>query len=185
MICFTRHPRSLRARSPTAMTETDRTDATDRADRRSDPVAVGRARWPVHGLMLAALAACSAAPRPVLAGDVPPEAGQSLPAQSCRPEAAWDMAGNRVAPPEPLRCLFPWYPRSMRTANEQGELRGRIAVDSAGVPQLATLQVQLVTNHALVDAVRSALAYVRYAPIRPGESRPVYIHLEYKFTLTR
>src|SRR5436190_4587205 len=72
---------------------------------------------------------------------VPKTAGVAVAPGGCRPERAFDSAGAPVTAPSPIRCIFPRYPDSMRSAYIGGEVLVRVTIDSAGVPQAKTLDV--------------------------------------------
>ena len=134
------------------------------------------------GLAFMASAACATSSRGSGGDTVPRSAGMLAATQACRVTGAWTVDGQRVAPPAVLRCVLPRYPESMRDARQEGEIVWRVTVDSTGLVDSASVRVMRTSASALVDAVRQAAPYLRFAA--PGVHRSVIIELPTTFQLT-
>ena len=127
--------------------------------------------------------ACAASQAGSATATVPRAAGTLATSGTCRVTGAWTLNGDAVSAPAVIRCVLPWYPNAMRAAGEEGEVAFRIAVDSAGVPDSASLRVVRTSAPALVAAVQAAVPYLRFAP---APSRPrVVVEMPFTFTLGR
>lgn len=139
----------------------------------------GRSLLVALSIGLAACASASRGPQP----EVPRQAGELAAATSCGPPKAWTVDGQSAAAPAVVRCVIPWYPSSMRTHNEEGQIIWRVMVDSAGIADTATFRVVRSSNPLLVDAVRATLPYLRFSP---DVHRPrLVVELQDTFTLNR
>jgi hypothetical protein len=127
---------------------------------------------------------CASSQTPPPADPLPRAAGTlAASTTTCRVTGAWSMSGEAVPPPTVTRCVLPWYPASMRTANQDGEIVFRIAIDGAGLPDSSSLRVVRTSTPALVPAVQAAAPYLRFAP---ALSRPVIVvEIPYTFTIGR
>ncbi len=114
---------------------------------------------------------------------VPQFSGKVGPASACRISGAWTLTDQPIEPPAVTRCVMPWYPPNMRSANEEGEIVWRIAVDSAGVTDSSSVSVVRSSSPDLVFAVRRAALYLRFAP-ESGRSI-IIVELPMTFTLGR
>jgi len=143
---------------------------------------IRRAGLGILGLAPAVLAACAARPGGAESA-VPAGAGMVARPAACRVTGAWTPAGAPTAAPAVQRCVLPRYPDALRMAGREGTVVVRLAVDSAGVPDPATVRVTESAAPALAGAVRRAAPYVRFAAAAAGESRPVVVELPFDFTL--
>jgi outer membrane biosynthesis protein TonB len=114
---------------------------------------------------------------------VPRSAGMPASPSVCRVTGAWTFSGQPIDAPAVTRCILPWYPETMRRANEEGEIVWRVAVDRAGVTDSSSVSVVRSSSPDLVVAVRRVAPYLRFAP-QPGRS-PIVVELPATFQLNR
>lgn len=116
-------------------------------------------------------------------GSTVPQSAGTLAASptTCRVTGAWDASNQPVVAPAVTRCVLPWYPPRMRSAGQEGEIVFRVAIDSAGVPDVTTLRVVRTSAPALVEPVRAAVPYLRFAASHPR----TVVELPFTFTLRR
>lgn len=125
---------------------------------------------------------CATSQSPAPGSTVPRSAGTLAASPStCHVTGAWDATNQPVVAPAVTRCVLPWYPPQMRSAGEEGQIVFRVAIDSAGIPDATTLQVVRTSSPALVESVRAAVPYLRFA----ATHTPTVVELPFTFTLNR
>ncbi len=141
--------------------------------------------FPDRLIVIAALiaAACATSRSPRSDSFVPSAAGIVARTDACRVTGAWTLDGASAPPPTVTRCVLPRYPESRRSAGQQGEIVFRIMVDSAGIPDSASLRVVRTSMAVptLLAPVRAAAPYLRFAA---DSARPmIIVQLPFIFTL--
>ena len=114
---------------------------------------------------------------------VPPDRGLAAPVEACQPREAWGLNGAAVEPPRLLCCVVPIYPGPMHAAGVEGDARVRVAVDSGGIPDSASIHVTMFSTPEFEMAVRRSVPFLRFAPVAPGEHRPVIVAIPFEFRL--
>jgi protein TonB len=85
-------------------------------------------------------------------------------------EAARALAGNPV----------PEYPRALRNANVEGTVLVQFVIDTTGRADLHSFRAITSPHTLFADAVRDAVARMRFQPARVGE-RPVRVLVQQRF----
>ena len=140
-------------------------------------------RLGVLSLALSPIMSCSLARSSALWGGDPRSIEASL--SACRPSSTWDLNGQPFAAPEVVRCVVARYPYDLLRIGEQGEVHVRFLVDSAGVPDTASIRVvKLVGDREFAEAVLAVTPLIRFAPKTPSAPRPVIVEIPTTFTIT-
>jgi len=135
-------------------------------------------------LSLSPIVSCSVASSGALRGTDPrfSEAPPSL----CRPSSTWDLSGQPFAAPDVVRCVVARYPPDLRAIGEEGEVRVRFLVDTAGVPDTSSIRVvKLVGDQEFAKAVLAATPFIGFTPQTSGALRPVVVEIPTTFTIAR
>ena len=72
------------------------------------------------------------------------------------------------APARPISGNHPVYPPALRDAHVEGRVLAQFVVDESGVPEMATFKVLLSENVMFSEAVRDAVAMMRFTPASIG-----------------
>lgn len=103
----------------------------------------------------------------------------------CRASGAWDLNGRPLAIPKVARCVVTRYPSSLRDIGEEGEVRVRFLVDSAGISDSSSIRVvKLVGDLEFARAVLVATPFLRFTPAPAGSLRPIVVEMPTTFTIT-
>lgn len=98
--------------------------------------------------------------------------------------AYWDYQVTQ--PALPLAVIKPEYTEGTRSREAEGKVIARFAVDSLGIPMMATFTIVSSPDYALSAAVHDAVAKSRF---RPAElhGRPVaqVVEMPFNFTITK
>jgi TonB family protein len=95
-----------------------------------------------------------------------------------------DLNGKPALAPEVVRCVVARYPPKLRAIGEQGEVRVRFLVDTAGVPDPSSIRiVKLEGDAAFASAVLLATPFIRFTPKTSGVPRPVLVEMPTTFTI--
>ena len=135
-------------------------------------------------LALSSMVGCSAASSGALWGTDP--RFSEAPPSACLASSTWDLNGQPFAAPEVVRCVVARYPPNLRAIGEEGEVRVRFLIDTAGVPDTSSIRVvKLVGDGAFAKAVLIATPFIRFTPKTSGALRPVIVEMPTTFTITR
>ena len=120
-----------------------------------------------------AVAAGTTSARMTSAGPIAVAAGASAPATPASPTSQpsdkpyFDFQVERPATVVP-GSQGPEYPQALRAAKVEGKVLVQFVVDTMGVPQMSTFKVLKTDQPEFAEAVRTALATMRFEPARVG-----------------
>lgn len=141
-------------------------------------------RLALLSLSLSPIVSCSVATSGALTGTDP--RFSEAPVSVCRTSGAWDLNSQPVAAPEVVRCAVARYPNNLRAIGEQGEVRVRFLVDTAGVPDSSSIRVvKLVGDDEFAKAVLASTPFIRFTPQTSGALRPIVVEMPTTFTIAR
>lgn len=107
------------------------------------------------------------------------------PPDVCLVSGAWDLNGGPFAIPKVVRCVVARYPSNLREIGEEGEVRVRFQIDSAGIPDSSSIRVvKLVGGQEFAKAVLVATPFVRFTSAPPGSLRPIIVEMSTTFGIT-
>jgi TonB family protein len=134
-------------------------------------------------LSLSSIVNCGVASSGALSGTDP--RFSEAPISACRASSTWDLNGHPFAAPDVVRCVVARYPLNLRAIGEEGEVRVRFLIDTAGVPDTSSIRVvKLVGDRAFAKAVLVATPLIRFTPKTSGALRPIVVEMPTTFTIS-